>query len=844
MGVKVTNRIYRELFRPETTNWLLGNVGDWQTLTIECEASVDFFATTGESVAVDTLNKTFTLNNGREWSEYGFDIGTSFVFYATYHSTDSEGEETETPTSQTLTIVNVYGSSIEVAEAIVLFMDEFSTFPANFGNRWVDNVRFIADVEPEGLRVVYGHVTNAESDSLNLNSFIDGTQAMFIQPSVVGQTVGTLYGMQAAGLQSGMSVREVYSQRLGKKAGTDNVYRYAIFIQYLISSFFETQDNILNEEKPEYLVGDGSLTDNFKLLFYPKWNNPNTLIQNDLGDTQRLGNTGWFDENFNQLVNTFAVGGVNYYDENGNPIDGINYAGETKVVAFLHNIPNINTDTICGFGFIYIPKYEEDYKNKANPFYQNTFVNTGKTGTATAPSDGFHVNTFYPDTMAGGGLGLAWMDVRAVKFTGVDGTGLITFEAFFKPTPEFTALFEDKEDGDRLYALWFSVADQAKPRNFSDRVSLLGDKRQMIKAIPPAGVFPYIQNVFIEHPFGENNTGVEEYDGFIHDDILCRLPFQVNPLTTQMQRITFGIEMFNPNTLQRFTLESYPVDLTQYFADINGVPQFNLNTTRGFKLANDNNKNWVKINRQPSLDASGRYGYLAYYAFKIRWEDWIAKTGVPVDFFDPDAENQGFNNDWYHYFSTMGWEINLFTDIDAVVDTQLVRYHNRWPFLVATNDKNQRIGTEHKYYRDSDDSLLNIGTDPVSNRPLGVILNNEPTRLEITYTILDDGVWDPAKVYATATIEVDKGAGFMQMRQISSVWPSEADNPLKPITGETRLKIEVDGTNKILKTSCLIDPELLTVASRYRITGRVGCYDDTGEVAYGLYESRYEARYE
>lgn len=606
-------------------------------------------------------------------------------------------------------------------------------------------------------------------------------------------------------------------------------------LEYLISTFFEELANIEEVTAPEYLQGDGSISDNFYTEFYPEWNNPNVMINNDPEKTRRLGNTGWFNENFNQLPNDFQIQNVSYGDENGNLVDALNYFGTTRMTAIVSNVPNITPATKLGFGFMWVPKYEDDYKNKTTPYYRNTFINTG---------DGaYNAGTYYPNTSTGGGIGMAWMEVKNVQFQSLGGNQLY-FEATFMPTAAFSALFDGKDEDDRKYIVWISVADQTLGRNFSNRVSLLADFNDMVKSVPPAGPYPYIQNAFIEHPYEADVIGVEQYNGFVQDDVLCRLPFQVDPSSTTLQKFRFGIEVFNPSTSERHILEKFDVDMTQFFTDANGVPFYNVNTTRGFKLQDGNNKNWVKINREASLDTAGKFGYLAFYAFKIRWEDWIQRSDMPAAFFDPLELNQGFNNDWFHYLSTIGWKMNFFVEIDAVVDTVLVQYRNRFDFKFADYDKNTRIQTRHQYFRNSDNTLLNVGTDPVSQRPLGVVLSNEPTRLEIEYEILDAGTWNPEAVYATATIEVDKGAGFMQMRQISSVWGSEPDNPLVPLEGESRLKIEVDGTNKILKTSCLIDPDLLEDAPRYRITGRVGCYEDGGVISFRLYADVYAQVYE
>ena len=82
MGVKVTNRAYRNQFYPvaQETDWLIGNVGDWQQLRVEFDVTIDFLASSSETVTLDNINKTIKLNNGKKWSDYGFDLGNSLQF--------------------------------------------------------------------------------------------------------------------------------------------------------------------------------------------------------------------------------------------------------------------------------------------------------------------------------------------------------------------------------------------------------------------------------------------------------------------------------------------------------------------------------------------------------------------------------------------------------------------------------------------------------------------------------------------------------------------------------------------------------------------------------------------
>lgn len=852
MAVKVVNREYTEAFTSGTTNWLLGNVGEWQKLLLDVEASVIFEASDSETIDISSTNQTIKLNNGKNWADYGFDIGQ--VCRVVGHYIDTDGNW-DLDLTCIFTIVNIYNSIIETTPLIwqsvtvPLPIDPSisATWPANFvgDQTWPYeravysflNVRVFANVEPEGARILYTHLTNADYQNHQLPSIIDSTTTEFIRPDVKSQGLNAIQPMQSVGLQSGMSVRGVTIKRKGLKPDTFNVYRYEIELQYMISSFFEDISNLENNEMPSFLVGDGSLTDNFKILFFPKWNNPNTLIQNAMENSERLGNTGWLNENYNALINNYQLTNLQYFDTNGNPVSALDYLAPTKVKAIINNVQNANNTTECGFGFIWIPKDDVDYKNLQTPFYRNNFVNTGDV------NNGFSVNTFYPNTYVGGGINNASMDVKNIRFTDLGG-GKISFEAIFIPNTNFFQFFDTRDD-DRKYLLWLSIADSSLIRNYSDRVSLTLDLQAMIKTVPPAGEYGNLQNKFIEHPYNELAVGEVNYDGFVQDDILARMTFLVDPLIITVRQLRMGIEAFNPSTGQSFILEKHIVNMSQYPTDSNGVPQFSYNQSRGYKLGQTNSKNWVKINREPQLDNGANYGYIIYYGFKIRWEDWLQMQGVPGAFFDANALFNGFNNDWIGYLNALGWIINYFTEIDVIEGGVLKRYKNQFNFKFSNYDLNPKIATTHEFIRDTTNSLLNVGNDPDTGRPLGVVLSNEFTRLEITYEIIDSGTWSLPDYYATMTIEIDKGAGAPQMRQISSVVDSESDCPLIPLVGETHLKMEVDITGKFLKTSCLIDPNLLDDGLRYRITGRVGCYDGSGtDVGFRKYEQRYELRYE
>ena len=616
---------------------------------------------------------------------------------------------------------------------------------------------------------------------------------------------------------------------------------YEIEMDYLISSFFESVQNLDDRIAPSYLIGDGSLTDNFDIKFFPEWNNPNTIVKNLLSETRRLGNTGWFDENFNELENEYVVSSVVYRNSDGNVVNSIDYTQETNVEIRIQGIQNLNQDSRFGFGFMHVPQDEAQYSEKETPFYRNIFLSNGSYEQSYELTSDLNPTVYF-----GAGIGNASMQSQNIHFR-QEGNDLV-FSVKLVPNTEFSSFFEAIGANDRRYAIYVSVADSTLPtRNQSDRVTLLADVNDMVKIIPPAG--PYdLTTIFLEHPLDENNAGSETLEAITQDDVLTRSRFKIALSDNiQFQLMTFAVEMENAVTGQVFNLENYTVDLSSSPVDGNGFQVFQIDQTRGFRLNDGNNKNFVKVlvNEDGSTDLEK--AYVAMFGFKVRYEDWIQKANVPNDFFDTAEGEDGRANDWFDYINTPDseWSIKFSVYIQANVDSEILLYRNASAFSLKDYNQNDNVTTAVRYIRDVDDTVLNIGNDSETGNPLGVILENDLTRIECDFIITDDGTWINGNVYGTITIEIDKGAGIYEMHQISSVYVPETENPLQPLENETKLKLEIDNTNKKITSSCLVDSELLEDAVRYRVTGRIGCFEG-GDIIEetGIYGSEYAEEYE
>jgi len=844
MAVKITNRQYKNQFHnnSESVDWLLGNVGDWIELTLTVEVLIDFKASNGETVTHDFRNNTFVLNNGKKWSDYGFDNGDSVRFSAIRNGGAVQWN---------INIANLFGDTMEYSyggsnEFFPQGVMPYRNFTSDGEEDIVENVQFLGYSEPQGLKFNYSHLSNDEFDSTNLGSLIDGSvpEFSFAGLNTISQNVKTQ--MNPDGLQSGMGIDSCF---ITKKARNGDAYVYDVSVIFLLGLFFENPSDLESGTTPPVLLGLGSLTDNFLLRFFPEWNNPNTVISNDLKKTERLGNTGWFNENFNGLDNNFVIDDVSFEDENGSPLSELDYSKPTIVTIEASGIPNLGIDSEFGFGFAWIPQNEADYFDKNTPHQENLIVNTGRKF-EDGDNDSFNLNEDIGTTVLPGFGQVERIDVEqsGLPLFSVGGTDKVIFKAKFTPNIEFVNFFEERGENDRNYILWVSVANHDLAINFSDRVSLLAKYGSMIKVVAPAGPYPGMINKFIEHPQSENVEGVDKYFGFVEDDVLSRIQFSVDKTTdTVINSMSFGYEVKNVDTGLYYSLENISISLDDFKKDNNGAQQIEFNEVRGFKLESGNNKDWVRINRDPSKDSGDNFAYLAHFATKIRWEDWLLRDNVPDEYFDTSKENNGQNNDWLDYLRSGNLNSHDFFFVvytEVVENGQLKVYKNEYEITFADYDENLNIETEHNYFRDSDDTNVNVGLDPDTGKMVGVILSDEPTRIEITYTNLTED-FDFDFMYATICMEIERGAGQFDFRQLSSRWGSEADNPLIPLDGETKLKFELVSP-RVIKTSCLIDPNKLEQVLRYKITGRIGCWAESADVDVpdGIYESLYENTYE
>jgi len=830
MSVTILTEEFITPFKPaSSTNWQLGNVGDWLKLELTCQFAVEYRFSPLASLTISDPNELI-LNDGTNWRDHGFAVGMSCTLKFIVYQTNPNGSITSTTNLITFVVGSVSGSTLYANDA---FGSPKTTWGYNFGqiapvmvnsDKEIANVIVWSDARPQGINFTFGQPTNSQSISGTLASSLDGTITKFVLENAHALSMlSPVQFTHSLNFKSGTSAELVTCEYLGANG---HRYNYKIAIIFMLPPFGSIGD-MTNETAPDNAKGIEALTANYLIEGLPVYNNPNVRIKNDPKLTQKKGNTGWFDENFNQLPNLFTHTDVVYTNAAGDIVSQLDYANPITVTTTISGVPNVSGASRCQYGFAWYSLDEDDFKSNNYPVHENYKVNTGSQ--AASLGDVFPVSpTVHAALRTGYSHDGATMDAKDISF--VQSGSDIIFTATFVPSAAFTTFMDALSDNERKYVLWVSVGDQAPDTNLGDRVSLRLDFNTMITEPVVIGSWDGLDISFTDHPQVYTDTPIVCGNSmYVEDDFLAKIAFQIDTAVSSTipipTAISYGFLAQRNSDDFQFVLDNTTVDLTVY----PDPTQFNFDASRGFKLGAGNDKNWIKVDHNAAADSGTLKGVLGWYGFKIRWEDWLKRLNVPSAFYDNTEKKDGLNNDWYHYYQTAGWSLKFFVNIDATLDGNAVRYQNLRNLTILDYNSNSTISTSIKWYRDNNGvkgAQLLGGTDPISGLPLGVIIDGETVWYDIEYTSTGtpwaNQAFVDANVYGVNCFEVDGGAGQKAFRQLSSVHLPENDNPIIPIPTKTLAEVTWVSTSKIIVEG-RIDSNKLIDATRYKSSGRIGC---------------------
>jgi hypothetical protein len=287
------------------------------------------------------------------------------------------------------------------------------------------------------------------------------------------------------------------------------------------------------------------------------------------------------------------------------------------------------------------------------------------------------------------------------------------------------------------------------------------------------------------------------------DGVLMKSVFSVD--TTKnvvINSLKVKLLAYNEITGASFELDAYNVDVS---ASPDGK-LFNVNTTRGYKLASGDKFNRVKFITS-SLVGTDQY-YELEIGQKIKWQDWILNPNADPVFLDETKPNGNLNYKSSNYSNIFDYVIKVAVIVNVTGNDAIGRR--------ISGDAIQLGGTVTvQEYKESGDVFGTIQTiDQETGTPLGgaVLYNGKDTLFRATFNNYN------AVSYAILRIEPVNNTGD-GIFELSSLRLPPSGNLLKPLEGESYLKVYQAGSNIVAE--CLIDGNLIEDNVNYKLSARI-----------------------
>jgi len=818
-NILITRREYTNQFRAETTSWLLGNVGDIITLEIDTEVTIESVSSQSNPFTSNGIDE-FTRATGNFQAE-GHSVGSTIAWNV---DVTTSGIPANYSGTGTITVLNPTFMRVTVVSG---------TFPPSFdypfGNSSVttSELGIFSTDQIDAVVFNYNFISNSDLSTNSLNSLVDGTIPTFKATGINPNNTSTLVPLIPLSFNSGISL--LFANIKG--AGVSGyVQKFTTSIQFQIMPLFEDFSDFQNLKAPTFLFGAESLTDVFSFKFLPQIANPNISLSVDSSNVAQLGNVGWFDENYNGNTSLYSKLGSSYTTTSGSSVSAIQLNDTTNFIYEI-NQPNNSATSKYKMGFAFVPVDKTLLENKNKYNYENILYN----GLGIAPLDQSTTSSFFVGAENTFG---AKMDIQFDSITANGNT--VTIKGQFIPNAKFEAYLKTINTDDWNYIVWISCADESLATTVSDRVSVLVDSNQFIeKAL--SFVSGDVSIDFLNHAQQPINVASPTYLGALEDEISSKsLMYLDTSKTETVNEITFLVEGFNIVTNQSFIAETYTVDTSNFLTDINGVQQISFDSNRGFQMLPTVDKNIIKISREPSEDIGTKKAYLMFYPFRYRWEYWIQNNLVPTDLIDGTKVFDGQNQNWYRLSSFQSnWKFRFSIQTKLNSSSKVLNTKNNTNLFIRNYEESTVWDGEITHFDETGATNLFVGLDANGIRQ-NAILDQDKTLIQADFDLenLAGNVGSISNYYGVIRIEKFENGGINGIEMLSSVLDNE-NNILKPVSGETKCKIEKISNTKIRLTG-LIDNNFLDLSSKYKTSARIG-YKNLSFP--GIYGQQYGSQY-
>lgn len=787
------------------TDWLLANIGD--KVRIETTFTVKTFAISSEDSPIIMNNRDGLIGEG--WMSLtdngfaNFKIGDQVIVYDYIGSDTGSIAPKGSGGPAYYTVVDKLDDS-----TIQLDQDVPGLIPATSAPAINTVISIINPIT--AVKYKYNFIENEEAE--NYNSKISETEQILINKLIDAANVtpldleflGELSYQIGSGTVQGVEIDD----------GTaDGVYKqtFKIIHETYITPFFLSEQwaDALSGVAPDYFFDTNCLRAVISIEALYNYSDPNRSESVQLIDV--MGNSGWFNENYNTGITNYSLESVAYENADAETIDSVELtANETTVTITINNTadtPFVDGATEFIIGYTKAPEINDEYQSNGKNVLQNFYFDRARQTVGVTAVNGDNYGTNYQ----------VLKDVAA-EFVS-DSQIIITAKIAFNAT-----ILSEYSDLDiRRYLLFVSIADHTLDPENSDKTTLLVDANDLYQDVSDPGMI-IITNKYVRHMHSDPDTdGVNAIDVFPEDEIVACSQFYVDKEDREDDVITLRsaeaiVKAKNSSTGEEFVLDNFKLDMSG-LSVINDNQFVAYELDRVFDIPSSEIRKKISIQRRDDLDTATKFYYDFTFPFLMRWEYWKALAGVNGDFFDTSESNNGFNHFWHHYTEVSDWGIYYELKVIARKNGESLTY--TFEDEITSNDYDANPDWEPntiKAYNNETNELL---YDAVGMK--NYLLGYEYTRIEAEFT---NNYYTPSldSLSVVMGIEVYEEGGIEGRRRFSSVWEADSETWFKSVDDTDKVLLSIDG-NTITATALVDFSKLPLDKSTFKITARI--YDLT-----------------
>jgi len=784
MPVTVTDIRFKNELRTEDVDFLLYNVGD--KATIEIDISITNYA-------IASTDNEIIINN-------------TDGYIGSYWITDPSSQFVDFKVGDSITLYNyITHTNLGTETVLEKLSDGEIRVSGNFGlaNNNVSQQALFSVVEDiTSIRYKYNFLEN--DDQPVFESKIDGSVQEFLSKDLDASDTVTVVPMEALGIKSWQAgSATIKGAGLGFVADLYTSKFTITHTTYITPFMLAAQwDDIQNRIAPDYFNTANALKAVFDFEAKYNYNDPNRIQTLEINEV--LGNTGWFDENFNTGLTNYYVDSVVYKRADTTVIPDIELTtAETTVEIVIKNIvdtPFSNNNTKFVLNICQAPIDETEYLDKTKTVLEN-FLHDRKlqtVGSAAANGDNF---------------GTDYQLLKDVAATFISSSEIKVTAKIAMASNVYDTLSDAEEAN---YMLWVTVQNHTLSTEVADKVSLLADADEYFIDITDDGLIT-ITNSFLRHPHEDETTeAVSTVDMFPTDEVVAYSQFYIDKtgFTTEvvtLENVELKVKAKNTSTLEEFDLDTFEVDMSG-LPVISGNQYIDFSQDRVFHIPAGEIRKTIKVKRRIDLDTANNFYYEAWFPYLHRWEYWEALAGVNGDFFDTAEPQNGFNNFWHRFTTEPNWTIVYELLVSADKDGVNLNYSQESTLTSSDFDTNPAI------FNHSIKSYDPANTELYDGATKRYILGYEDTTIKAVFEKATP--FNPLVTYMVFGIEEFEAGGIAGRRRISSKWEHDGDTWFLSVDGSKKIKLTFVG-NTVTGEALIDKSKIPTSTQQFAVYARV-----------------------